>query len=236
VQTRKYYEAFDERFRRVHAEGVLWFPNEPSPELIQWLKEKQIPSGAEICDVGCGEGRDALYLAGLGYKIFAFDVSPEAVKKCVQLAEEKGLKIDCQIIDAFKPPEYFKNKFPWVIAIGTLHIFVHDEDRQNFLKALWQIMAAGSHCLLVNMGNGSEEYTEDPEKAFEESERLHIKKDGQIIKRVFLPQTTCRMVTWGYHLSEIKKAGFEIQKYFTSENPVYGKSMTVYLTKDKNTG
>jgi len=37
-----------------------------------------------VLDVGCGNGRDALFLAGLGYRVVGVDASPEAVALCEQ--------------------------------------------------------------------------------------------------------------------------------------------------------
>ena len=40
-----------------------------------------------VLDVGCGNGRDALFLAGLGYRVVGLDASPEAVALCEQRRE-----------------------------------------------------------------------------------------------------------------------------------------------------
>lgn len=44
-------------------------------------------------DVACGAGRNALYLAGLGYRVDALDISAEALARGEQMASERGLTV-----------------------------------------------------------------------------------------------------------------------------------------------
>src|ERR1051326_5949174 len=61
---------------------IPWGKGCASPALQAWLNS-EAPSllrpGATACIVGCGLGDDARELAGRGYDILAFDVSPTAV-------------------------------------------------------------------------------------------------------------------------------------------------------------
>ena len=51
-------------------------PSKEVKELVPYLKKD-----AKILDVGCGDGRHALYLAGLGFQVDAFDLSKNAIEK-----------------------------------------------------------------------------------------------------------------------------------------------------------
>jgi SAM-dependent methyltransferase len=44
-------------------------------------------------DLGCGQGRDSLYLASIGYKVTAVDSSKVGVEQMVNKAESKGFEI-----------------------------------------------------------------------------------------------------------------------------------------------
>lgn len=52
----------------------------------------RIPPGPVLC-LGEGEGRNAVYLAGLGHEVTALDLSSEGLRKAQQLAHERGVAI-----------------------------------------------------------------------------------------------------------------------------------------------
>jgi SAM-dependent methyltransferase len=58
--------------------GVPWDRADPNPPLVDWLAARNLPRGRAIV-VGCGYGRDAEYLASLGFDTTAFDISPSAI-------------------------------------------------------------------------------------------------------------------------------------------------------------
>src|SRR5258708_7714077 len=60
---------------------VPWDRAAPSQLLVQWAQRRQITGvGRSALIVGCGLGRDAEYVAGLGYETVAFDISETAVR------------------------------------------------------------------------------------------------------------------------------------------------------------
>jgi len=56
-----------------------------------------LPVGTAL-DLGCGEGGDAIWLAGLGWRVTAVDVSPTALQRVAARAETEGVasRIDFQ--------------------------------------------------------------------------------------------------------------------------------------------
>jgi SAM-dependent methyltransferase len=53
-----------------------------------------LPPQGEALDVAMGTGRNALYLASLGYAVTGIDVSGVAVERCRAEAERRGLRIE----------------------------------------------------------------------------------------------------------------------------------------------
>ena len=51
-----------------------------------------IPPGP-VLDLGCGEGRNAVFLAGLGHQVTAVDFSAAGLRKGERLAREKGVEV-----------------------------------------------------------------------------------------------------------------------------------------------
>ncbi|MEC7264051.1 MAG: class I SAM-dependent methyltransferase, partial [Bacteroidota bacterium] len=64
----------------------------------EYLKEKLVGlTPGNILFPAEGEGRNAVYAAKLGWKVFAFDISVEGQKKALKLAEKNHVSIDYKI-------------------------------------------------------------------------------------------------------------------------------------------
>jgi SAM-dependent methyltransferase len=63
-----------------------------------------------VLDVGCGEGADAVWLAGLGWDVTALDVSAVALERAAGHARDAGVTIHwvhAGLVDAALPPTSF---------------------------------------------------------------------------------------------------------------------------------
>lgn len=65
--------------------------NNPVSLVQDWLPE--IPVGKAL-DVACGAGRNAIYLAQVGYRVDAIDISAEGLNKARQKASEQRLEVN----------------------------------------------------------------------------------------------------------------------------------------------
>jgi len=61
--------------------------------------------GARALDLGCGAGRNALHMAGLGFRVDALDVSAVALDRAARKAAEHGLEVNWLHADLDDPPE-----------------------------------------------------------------------------------------------------------------------------------
>jgi SAM-dependent methyltransferase len=90
--------------RRYREQGVQAFPDRPA----EWLAENRdlLPaSGARrALDVACGDGRNALFLAQLGFEVDAVDISDVAVAALRSAAAERGLAVRPRQIDLEREP------------------------------------------------------------------------------------------------------------------------------------
>ena len=84
-----YYKAYEKRYSQVHQTGQLWEMHKYSREVIDTINEYNITKDDKILDLGCGEGRDAIYLLDNGYNVLAVDYSTSAIQKCNELTENK---------------------------------------------------------------------------------------------------------------------------------------------------
>ena len=59
----------------------------------------RIPRGGKVLCLGAGEGRNAVFLAGLGYKVTAVDLSSVGLRKAERLALINGVSIRTVVAD-----------------------------------------------------------------------------------------------------------------------------------------
>jgi tellurite methyltransferase len=83
---------WDERYRQGRT-----MPDEPAALLVDNLAF--LPKGGKALDIAMGTGRNALYLASLGFQVTGVDLSAVAVEKCRQKAELLGLPIEALVAD-----------------------------------------------------------------------------------------------------------------------------------------
>jgi tellurite methyltransferase len=90
--------------RRYAARGVRAFPEAPS----EWLAENRSalsgPSGRRALDIACGDGRNAAYLARLGFEVDAVDISDVAIDALQAATLDRGLEINPLRIDLEREP------------------------------------------------------------------------------------------------------------------------------------
>jgi tellurite methyltransferase len=79
-----------------------------------------LPHGAKALDLGCGEGRNALFLAENGLEVTAVDVSAGGIRKLEHLAAAKGLRLRSEVGDMRDYP--FRESFDLIVAHGCLHL------------------------------------------------------------------------------------------------------------------
>jgi len=89
------------------------------PWLKRWSSLLVSARGGSLLELGCGAGRDTLYLTGLGLKVTAGDYSQEARDLCRRAAP----LADIRLIDLRGPLPFSDGSFPVVLASLCLHFF-----------------------------------------------------------------------------------------------------------------
>ncbi len=55
----KYYEAYEERYKTVHQNGISWASDKSTPIVMDVIRRYHIQPEYELLEIGCGEGRDS---------------------------------------------------------------------------------------------------------------------------------------------------------------------------------
>lgn len=99
---------WDERYRSEKAAGEgspVWAKRGPSAFLVE--NAELLPEGGRALDVAMGSGRNALYLASLGFEVTGVEVSPVACEQALEAARAAGLRIEavCADLESWEAPE-----------------------------------------------------------------------------------------------------------------------------------
>ena len=57
-----------------------------------------LPRG-RVLDIAMGSGRNAIYLASLGFEVEGVDISPEAIKDSIEAARSVGVNVKARVAD-----------------------------------------------------------------------------------------------------------------------------------------
>ena len=105
-------------------------------------------------DLACGEGRHAIWLAGLFWRVRAVDFSAVAIAKGRQLAERHAVQVDFEVADltAYVPEEESAD-----LAI-VFYLQLPAEQRTPILRKAAAAVAPGGTFLLVGHDSRNLEY------------------------------------------------------------------------------
>lgn len=91
----------------------------PTAIFVDFFEQFDRPN-ARILDVGCGQGRDALFIARLGHRVVGVDISPNGIRDLNTAAKKEGLAIDGVVADVSTyVPE---GTFDVILVDRTLHM------------------------------------------------------------------------------------------------------------------
>lgn len=81
-------------YDNLYAGEEYYWGVEPNKLCYEIMQRKPPTKLYKILDIGCGEGKDAVFLARNGYDVTAFDISDTGIQKAKALAEIHGVKVD----------------------------------------------------------------------------------------------------------------------------------------------
>jgi tellurite methyltransferase len=120
---------------------------EPYPELIAFFKKYE-PKG-KLIDIGCGQGRDSISLARLGYNVTGIDNSKVGIDQMISISEREGLKLTGLVGDIYAFDNY--QDFDIVLLDSMFHFEKRGLKRETELieKIAKQITKNGLICICI---------------------------------------------------------------------------------------
>lgn len=223
-----YYKAYEKRYKQVYKYNYLWSSKEPTPDVIETILEQKILSNEKILELGCGEGRDAIFLLNQNYKVLAVDYSNTVIEKCKELSNYK-------YSDKFKQfdiiNDTLKDRFDFIYSVAVIHMFVNKEHRNKFYNFIYNHLNINGSALIISMGDGIKEYKSDINESFNDVERIVV-NNGE---KINIATTSCNIVNWNTFEHELLSSGLIIKrKWISKKIPEFNPAMCVIVfRKDK---
>lgn len=120
-------------YEQKYQDEAYYWGMEPNRLCYEILKLRPPVKPYRVLDMGCGEGKDAVFLSRNGYRVSAFDLSDAGLQKARQLAQACRTGVDFFKADllTYQPSQ----PFDIVFASGVLH-YLPPEQRRVLLDAL----------------------------------------------------------------------------------------------------
>ena len=131
-----------ERFYQDNPRGL----GAPTKEFVAFFDDYDRQC-ANVLDVGCGQGRDALFIARLGHAVTAIDHAPSGICDLKADAAREGLSINAQTADI--RGNDWGGPFDVIVIDRTLHM-LGESDRLDVLKDLVAATGPGSYLLIAD--------------------------------------------------------------------------------------
>lgn len=107
---------------------------------------RSYPKKGTLLDLGCGQGRDALFLASIGYQVTAVDSSSIGIKQMMGRAKLREVKIDGIVNDVLNLR--LEKKFDVILFDMLLHAFEESQQAELLKKYSNSIEKNGIICIV----------------------------------------------------------------------------------------
>lgn len=109
--------------------------NTPAPDIFYLCENWKDKGFKEFLDVGCGYGRNTIFMAKKGFNVSTFDLSNHSVETTKEKAENQGIKLkDICVADMLNMP-YNNESFDCLLALNV----ISHTDKVGFDKILKEI-------------------------------------------------------------------------------------------------
>lgn len=119
--------------------------NGPDENLVEYFENGLNPT--RVLEIGCGPGRNAIYMAKKGCKVDALDISQNAIDWAKERAKEDQADINFHCQSLFSFP-FELNSYDFVYDCGLLH-HLAPHRRLSYLEVIKKVLKPKGHFGLV---------------------------------------------------------------------------------------
>lgn len=119
---------------------------EPTQVFVDLFEQKK-GKNLRVLDIGCGQGRDAMFIARMGHSVVGVDLSPNGIRDLISAANKEKLDIEGIVADivVFTP----SGEFDVVLFDRTLHMLA-EKERLDVLGRIIVTVTKGGWVLIAD--------------------------------------------------------------------------------------
>ena len=135
-------------YRLLYRLGITPWERESVPHPVTELAERLSPPGRAL-DIGCGTGRDAVYLSQRGWTVTGVDAVPRALGAAVRRAQAAGAQVNWVLGDVTRLQTLsIGDGYRLIIDRGCVH-GLSDEERARCAQGVTAVAAGGAILLML---------------------------------------------------------------------------------------
>lgn len=126
-------------------------PSQAVPAFTDFLIQSGFtPAETHILDMGCGKGRNSVYLATRGFHVTGTDFSDKALQDAKQRSLEYPSLIQYEVVDLVKEWPFGNNHFDAIIDCNT-SIYIPDKERPFAIGEANRVLKPGGYYLFYGI-------------------------------------------------------------------------------------
>ena len=138
-------------FTRIHSGK----PSQPVIDFAQFLKDSGLVlNETKVLDIGCGKGRNTLYLASLGFQALGVDFIEEAVRVARVRVEQTQNSAQFEVVDLTKGWPYPDASFQAVIDCNAT-VDIPNPGRTMVVNEAYRVLSDGGYYLFYGVSYDS---------------------------------------------------------------------------------
>lgn len=198
------------------ARDVPWGYDKPDDKIISILEKMHLSPGTKVLDAGCGNGKNSVFLAEMGFNVYGFDLSNEAIK-----AAKKRLSSGHFVVSAVNQLPYKDKYFDVVIDVGLFHC-VPLNQRNQAIEEMIRVLKPGGYFIIREFVRPENHPV--PKPLFYE----YVDRAGRTIRR---DRKHIQFPVWGFSFEQLRVI-FQ-QQCFIEKVKYAGNRIILIMTKKK---
>lgn len=128
-------------------QNIPFFVNKPDENLVHYFEKNMINPG-KVLEIGCGAGRNAIYLAKNGCSVVGVDISDKALKWAQRRMNEENVNIEFVCANIFEL-DYEQNSFDFIYDSGCFH-HIPPHRRVSYIDMIDKLLKPGGYFALCS--------------------------------------------------------------------------------------